>query len=103
MVEGDNSYFAHFCPVCHVINLGVDGSFNTLDTRNIGQVSIGSIQELIRTVTILTHLVDQLREMVAFDVVSTLDGLGHAHRSGRIDTKDHRYILASHRAVLHLS
>ena len=89
MVKGDNTHFAQFRPVSHVINLGVDSSFNALDARNICQVPISSIHELVRTVTVLTHFVYQLGKIVAFDVVSTLDWLGHAHRSRRIDAKDY--------------
>lgn len=60
MVERHDSDLALSCTVCHVRDLGVNGSLDALDTRYICYVAVISIHELVRAVSELAHLIRHL-------------------------------------------
>ena len=103
MVKSHDAHLAILGSIRHVINLRVYCRLDTLDTRNVSHIAIGSVHELVGAVAELAHLASELLEMIATQIVLASDGLGHAHRAGYIEAKDDRYVLSTHTPIFHLS
>ena len=56
MVESNNSDLSWSSSVGHICDLRVNGSFDTLNSRNISHSTISSVHKLIRAITKLAHL-----------------------------------------------
>ena len=81
VIESHDADLALLSTVCHIVNLRINGTFDTLHSRNIGSVSISLIDKLVGTVTELLHLSDQFFQSVALKLVLAFDWLSDAHRA----------------------
>ena len=103
VIESHYSYFALSSSLGHVLDLIFDCGFNALDTRYIGLVLLGVAQELVRPIAKLLQILVELRDVVSFDLVLSLDCLGDAHGTRDVKAEDDRDVLARHLFLLHLS
>ena len=102
MVECHDANFTLLRAIRHIVDLRVNGGFDALDTRDVSLITIGSVEELVGTIAKLAHLIGELSEIVSTQIMSSLDGLGHAHRARYIHAEDDRDVLTGHVSVLHL-
>ena len=79
VIESHDADLTLLSTIRHIVNLGVNGTLNTLHARDVGSVPFSLIDKLIGAVAELSHLLDQLLQVVALELVLALDGLSDAH------------------------
>jgi hypothetical protein len=85
----------------HLLNLRLDCSLDTLESRNPG-LSLTPTEMLVRVVAKLLECLREFLLAVALDLVLSSYGLGHAHATRGVETKNNAYVLASQFFVLYL-
>ena len=65
MVEGDNADLPLSGTIRHVIDLGVDGGLDALDSRHISLVAVSCVHELVGAISELPHFLLELSQKVS--------------------------------------
>ena len=87
VVESDQTYFALAWSIGHLVKLFRDGLLHTLKSWDVSD-STFSLQELIRTIRELHHLIVQVKVFVALDLELALNRFSDAHRAWDVDAED---------------
>jgi len=81
IVESHNSNLSLLSARSHHLNLLVNGCLDTLESGHIGHILFCSIEELVRSVSELSHLLVNVGEIVALELMFSLNWLRYAHGS----------------------